>query len=409
MLVMMEVALTVMLLSGAALLGQSLASVLRTDPGFDTNGVVTFTMSLPAAKYGDARAHDDFYRRVLERISTLEGIQAAGVTGALPLSGTPATTMEPERTTTRGDLAANVITASPGFFSAMGIPLKRGRLFASADNSTANAGSTEKGGHDKEVRRKPDATGQRVLLINETAARQFWPDGMDPIGRRITMKDWGDPYTAVVVGVVGDVHQSGPDGDVAPSVYYPFAQFPETTLSESVVVRASGNVERTIAAVREQIAAVDRDQAVAAVRTMDDVLSASVAPRRFNLAVVAFFAAAALILAAIGVYGIVAFAVGQRAREIAVRMAVGARASDISKLVLAHGAAPVAAGLVAGLAGALAASGLLQGLLFGVQAADPLTLCCVSALVGVAAAAACVAPVRRAMRIDPAVALRGES
>jgi putative ABC transport system permease protein len=245
-----------------------------------------------------------------------------------------------------------------------------------------------------------------VALVNEAAARQFWPAGTSPLGRALTMEDWGAPYRAEVIGIIGDVHQAGLEADVRPAVYYPMAQFPEPMLRQSIVVRTSGDPMAVAGSAREQIRLIDRDQPIAAVRPLSDVLGAAVAQRRFNLILIASFAAAALLLAAAGVYGIVAFAVGQRTQEIGVRVALGAGRSDVVRLVLAQGTVPVVAGVAAGIAGALAASRILDTLVFGVRATDAMTLASVALAVAAIALAASIAPARRALRVDPAVALR---
>ncbi len=383
-LVIAEIALTATLLCGAGLLGRSLWSVLQVEPGFNPSNVLTFRLSLPAAKYSNAGAHHAFYQSVLERINALPRIVAAGVTGALPLTGTPATTMEPQRSTAAEQLSADVVTVTPGFFAALEIPLHRGRLFSPADLKGTQA----------------------VMLINETAARRFWPDGSSPVGRLITMKDWGAPYQAEVVGVVGDVHQAGSDSEVSPAVYYPLAQFPETTLTQSIVVRTTGNLTQTASMVKDQIWAVDSSQPIASVRTMDEIMSAAVAERRFNLLVLSAFAAAAVLLSAIGIYGIVAFAVSERRHEFGVRIALGAPRWDLVRVVMTHAAQPVGIGLIAGLGGALMTSRLLQTLLFGVRATDAMTFAAVGLTIATVTVLACTAPVRRALRLDPIAALR---
>jgi putative ABC transport system permease protein len=357
-LVVAEVTLTAILLCGAGLLGRSLWSVLQVEPGFNPSNVLTFRVSLPPAKYPDAGAHHAFYQSVLDRIIAVPGVVAAGVTGALPLTGTPVTTMEPERSTATEQLSADVVTATPEFFAALEIPLRQGRSFTPTDRKGTHA----------------------VMVINEAAARRFWPDGSSPLGRRITMKDWGTAYQAEVVGVVGDVHQAGSDSEVSPAVYYPLSQFPETTLTESIVVRAEGNLAQTVSMVKDQIWAVDSSQPIAAIRTMDEIMSVAVAERRFNLVVLSAFAVAAVLLSAIGIYGIVAFAVAERRHEFGVRIALGAPRSDLVRVVMTHAARPVAIGLAAGLGGVL-------------------TIVSVTLL-------ACAAPVRRALRLDPVAALR---
>jgi putative ABC transport system permease protein len=379
-----EVALAMMLLAAAGLLARSFSSVTAVRLGFDPSHVVSFDLTLPPARYPNAEAHGAFLHRVVERIAALPGVTAAGATGALAMSGTPSTTMEPEGTTVRDPLSADVITASPGFFAALRIPLERGRLFSNSDVS----GSA------------------RVMLVSRSAARSFWPDGTDPIGRRITMKDWGQPYEAQVVGIVGDIHQTGPDADMRPAVYYPIVQFPETLIRNSIIMRTAGNPLDVVAAAREQVWAIDRDQPVATVRTMDQILSSAVAQRRFNMIVLGAFSLAAVLLAGVGIYGVVAFAVSERTREIGVRVALGATPLDVARLTFAQGAAPVGLGLMAGLAGAIAVSRAIEGLLFGVQGRDPATLAGVTVVVLVIGIIACVVPVSRALRIDPASALR---
>jgi putative ABC transport system permease protein len=385
-LVASEVAVAVMLLGGAGLLARSFAAVTAVNVGFDPSNVISFGLTLPAARYPDAAAHAAFLERVATRIAALPGVSAVGATGALVMSGTPATTMQPEGAAPDTHLTADVITASPGFFPALRIPLLRGRLISNADARGA----------------------QPVMLISETAARRFWPDGRDPVGRYVTMQDWGAPYQAEVIGVVGDVRQARPDSDVHPAVYYPVAQFPETLLRNSVVIRTAGDPMQIVAAAREQVRAIDRDQPVALIRTLDQVLGGATAERRFNMMLLGAFSIAAVLLAAIGIYGVVAFAMARRTREIGVRMALGARRRDIVRLTLAEGATPVALGLTVGLAGAAMGSRAIEGLLFGVPARDPITLGGVTALLAFTAVVACLIPARRALRIDPAIALRHE-
>jgi len=358
--------------------------VLKVEPGFNPADVLTFRISLPPARYPDASANDAFYRSVLERTTALPGVVAAAVTGALPLTGTPATTMEPEGTSSTDQLSADVITVSPAFFSALEIPLRRGRLFSSTDVKGTQA----------------------IAIINETAMRRFWPDGASPLGRRITMKDWGAPYQAEIVGIVGDVHQAGSDADVSPAVYYPLTQFPETTLTQSIVVRTTGNPQATVSMVKDQVWAVDPNQPIASIRTMDEVMSASVAERRFNLLVLAALACAAVLLSAVGIYGIVAFAVTERRHEFGVRMALGASRSHLVRLVMSYAFRPAAIGLLAGLGGALIASRLLQSLLFGVRSTDAMTLAGVALTIASVTVLACAVPVWRAVGLDPIAALR---
>jgi putative ABC transport system permease protein len=384
-LVSVEVAFTVILLAGAVLLGRSLWAILQIDPGYNSSGVIAVRLSLPSATYPDAAAHNAFYSRVLERIVELSNVSAAGVTGALPLTGTPATTMEPEPIRVGEQLSADVITASPGFFESLNIPLRQGRVFTERDVKGT----------------------QPVVIINEAAARRFWPS-MNPLGHSVTMKDWGLPYRAEVVGIVGNIRQAGAEAESSPAVYYPLAQFPETTLSEAIVVRARGDVSPVIAEVQNQVWAIDPRQPIGWIRTMDEISAASTSERRFNMLLIASFAAAGLLLSALGIYGIVAFAVAERAHEFAVRIALGAPPSDLLRVVMAHGAGPVAIGLCVGLVCAVIASRLLETLLFGVRPTDPVTLVGVTVTIGCVTVLACAAPLRRAVRLDPIAALRIE-
>jgi len=380
-----QVGVTVLLLTGAALLARSFLLVTRMDPGFDPSGTLAFDVTLPSATYPDARAHAAFLTRLVEQVRSIPGVQHAGAAGALPLGGIPATTMVPEGGDPDADLSADVIPSSPGHIEALRIPLKAGRLFTQAD-------------HER---------GVPVMLVSEHAARAFWPTDPTPLGRRVTMRNWGEPYTAEVVGVVGDVRQAGPDADIRSAVYYPLQQFPETLIRYSIVLRAPGDPRALAAAAREAVWRADRTLPVASMRTMGDAMAAAVAARRFNLLLIGAFAIAALGLAAMGLYGILAFAVGQRTRELGVRIALGAGATDIVHVVWTHGAVPVLLGLAAGLAGAVAGSRVIRGLLFGIEGADTVTFGVVAALMLLVAGVASLGPIRRALTIDPAAVLRG--
>jgi putative ABC transport system permease protein len=224
----------------------------------------------------------------------------------------------------------------------------------------------------------------------------------------ITMRDWGAPYRAQVIGIVGNVRQGGPEATVRPAAYYPLAQFPEVTLRESIVVRTSGPGQHVLGAAREQLWKVDPNQPIAAVRSMEDAVRMATADRRFNLALVAVFAAGAFALAGIGVYGVVGFAVRQRTHEIAVRLALGARPSEVIRLTLTQAAVPVGLGIATGLAATPLVARALGGFLFGVRPGDPLTLIGVTLCICGLAAAASLMPARDALAVDPAVALRSE-
>jgi predicted permease len=381
-----EVALTLALLFAAGLLGRSMLRLSNTPLGFDPQGVVTVDLSLPAARYADAAAHARFYAQLIDRLRAIPGVAVAGATGALPLSPTAATTMIPQDGRTDQQSIADVIAVTPGALEAFRIPVVKGRSMTDRD----------------------DAAGAPVALINETAARQFWPAGVDPVGRTIEMRDWGAPYRATVVGVLGDLRQAAPDQPPAPAVFYPLAQFPQTTLTQTVVVRIAAPIDRVMPQVRAAVVRVDPDQPIAFAAPMQDRIAVSLAPRRLNLQLLAAFAAAALLLAGVGIYGLVAFAMAARTREIGVRMALGASPRQIAALSFARGATPVLAGIAAGVVAALAAADALAGLVYGIAPRDPATLIFAVALVLAATLAAIAAPTRRALRVDPAVTLRAE-
>lgn len=383
-LVAAEVGLTLVLLFGATLLGRSLLAAARVPMGFDPAGIAAVDVSLPSARYDDSAAHERFYSAVLERLLPLDGVESAAVTGALPLSPTAATTMVAQDGPDDQQPVPDIITATPGFFSTMNIPLRRGRGFTAADRTGAGP----------------------VALVNEAAARTMWPAGVDPIGRSIEMRDWGEPYKATVVGIVADVHQAGGDRDARAAVYYPLAQFPHGTLTQSIVVRPRAGWAGATAAIRDAVRAIDPNQPLGSTAPMEERMSTALAPRRFNLFLLGAFASAALLLAGVGIYGIVAFAMAARAREIGIRVALGAAPRQIVWLAVSRGLAPIMAGIVAGAAAAWSAAAAISGLVFGVTARDALSLALAAGLIACAAVAAIAGPARRALRVDPAISFR---
>lgn len=243
------------------------------------------------------------------------------------------------------------------------------------------------------------------MVINQTMARQYWPNG-SPIGQHVTMKDWGPPLTGEIVGVVGDVKTNGLDEAVGPMIYWPHFQFPE--LFNTIVVRSDGEPSRLFPAMKAAIWAVKKNQAISKIETMDQVLSESLARRRLYMILLGVFAGAALLLAGVGIYGMVSYSVNQRIRELGIRIAIGAERGDMLRLVLGHGAKVGLLGIVIGIAAAPGLTRLMASLLFGVSATDPLTFTAVALLLTVVALAASFLPARRAMRVDPIVALRHE-
>ncbi|MGB6876239.1 MAG: ABC transporter permease [Candidatus Acidiferrales bacterium] len=389
-LVVAEVALALVLFSGATLMVRSFMNVRNLDPGFRSAHVLAVETDLPFPKYKDPALRNAFYRRVLNRISHLPGVVAAGCTTWLPLTnfgGAPGMIIIEGRPKPRlGEaIIPNGRMISDEYIQAVGMKLIAGRTFDSRDA----------------------AGTQPVALINQTVAKTFWPS-QDPVGMRF--KSGGDPEPKpwiTVVGVVGDVRQAGLDQPPRPEVYLPYDQH-DFFAPSYLAIRTAGDPMSVANAVREQIWAVDKDQPVTHVMPLEQMLSDYLAPRELQSSLLGGFAGFALLLAALGIYAVLAFSVTQRTQEIGVRVALGAQQSDILRGILAQGLRLAGLGVVIGVVGALALSQVLGTLLFGVSATDPLTLAGAVAVLLAVAAAACYIPARRAMRVDPMIALRYE-
>ncbi len=387
-LVVAEVALTIVLLSGAALMLRSFEKLYRQDPGFLADHVLTLQTSLPRPKYADFTHRNQFYREVVQRVETLPGVVAAGYATYLPLAdsgGGSLVTVENRPVDPKHMLIANVRVVTPDYFRAVGMSLREGRLLERSDGADA----------------------PKSVVINQSMARTYWPDA-DPIGRRFKrgLVQSNTPWWTVV-GVIADMRQGGMDVPVRPEAYFPSEQsdfFPP----DSLAVRTTGDPLSVADEVRQQVWAVDRDQPVANVLTLSDLVDSSIAQPRMNTLLLGGFAVMGLLLAALGIYAVLSFAVTQRTQEIGVRVALGARPGDVLRMVLASGARLFVAGFAIGLAAALALSRLLSHLLFEVTPDDPFSY--VSAVVIFAAVAllACYIPARRAAKVDPMVALRYE-
>ena len=382
-LVVTEVAVALVLLIGAGLLINSFWRLLRTDRGFDERNVLTVNLML--SRYSTPEQQITFLRTVLERVAQAPGARAVGLTSALPLRGGAATDFVVEgRSYELGDEpTADIRTIDSNYFRTMGIPLRAGRTFADSDS--------------------PDSP--KVMVINETMARRFWPNE-DPIGKRVTMKDWGPPLTGEIVGIAGDVKQATLDADPIPTIYWPYTQFP--IIFNTLVIRSDGNPLNLVGAVKSQVWSVDSIQPISNVETMGQILASSVATRRFNMILISLFAATALALASVGIYGVISYTVSQRTHEIGIRMALGAKGSDVVKLVVAQGVALTISGVVVGVAASLGLTRLMSTLLFGVGPTDVATFASVALLLTVVALTACVIPARRATKVDPMFALRCE-
>jgi putative ABC transport system permease protein len=386
MLVITEVALSLILLAGAGLLSATLLRLQKVDPGFDSTNVLTAETSLPDSKYKTDAQQTAFYDLVLEKVRAIPGvIDVAGVS-ILPLSGNTmmislALEGEPRGKgipTLHGEML-DVVT--PNFFSVMKIPLKAGRLFAAQEDSTP-----------------------LVVLVNEALARKYWP-GQSAVGKRISV-GYNSDSLREVVGVVGDVHRAALNEEPAPAIYLPHHQaaYPALTL----LVRTRDNATNVPAALVRQLAALDPDQTLGNIRPMRTVLASSLARQRFSASLLGIFAMIALALSAVGIFGVMTAMVTQRTRELAVRLALGAHPRKVLQLVLSHGATLAGIGIAIGLFGAFALSRVVAGMLYNVAATDPLTLLSVSLLLAAVALLACYIPARRATRLDPIITLREE-
>jgi len=370
---------------GAGLLIRSFERVVGQDKGFDSGRLLTAELSLTQSKYEKPEQQSLFIQQALERVRAIPGVEASGAISDIPLGGGG----------TNGDIGIDGRTfrpderavaekriASAGYFETARIPLIAGRYFT-----------------ERDVPGTP-----QVAIINETLARTFFP-GEDAIGKRIDFR-WDTTGLQEIVGVVADVKHYALDTPVLPEVYVPFAQRPSR--GTSLVIRYHTDPASLVGVVRQQIFELDKGQAVANVRTMEQIVSESVASRRLSMSLLAAFAVVALLLASMGLYGTLSYSVAQRTQEIGIRSAMGAQPGDIFKLVVGHGMKLTLAGIGFGLAGSLALTRVLSTFLFGVSATDPVTYAGVAALLVCIALLACYVPARRASKVDPIVALRYE-
>jgi predicted permease len=387
-------ALGVVLLAGAGLLIRTAMSMRSVAPGFDTAHVLTFRTALSGNRYARTAGVAQFSRQVVERLESVPGVQAAAAAVSLPTMIGPDMPFEIEgvKGASGGDEFWRCV--SPHFFQAMRIPLLRGRVFTDTDAGGAPP----------------------VVIINEALARKYWPK-KDPVGQRITIAkgiapEMADP-TREIAGVVGSVHEMGLDKDQPPVMYVPQAQVSDgltalinQALPIAWVLNTAGDPLAAAAVVRREVAAVDPQQAVFEFRSMGQILGQSMATRSFLLVLLTVFAAVALLLAAIGIYGVMSYAVEQRTNEIGIRMALGAGRAQVLYMVLRQGTLLVAAGVLVGLAGAFAATRVLSAMLFGVKATDPATFAGVAVVLAAVAVVAILVPAHRATRVNPVEALR---
>jgi len=381
-LVVGEIALTLLLLVGAGLLLRSFQRLLNVDPGFRDENLLTFRVS-PSSKYRRAPERLNYYQQVTEQLRSLPGVETVGATTSLPYTSTDlrsSISVEGRSQAPTDMVSFNSVT--PDYFTTMNIPLRQGRLFADYDTMTTRP----------------------VAIVNEMTASRFWPDE-NPLGKKLKTRFSGQDFLEVV-GVVGDTRQTGLEAEVKPEVFVASTQRPWFFMT--FVARVVGDPSAIAAAARNRVWDVDRDIPVYELTTLEQRRSDSLAQRRFNMFLLASFAILALLLATVGIYGVMSYAVTRRTREIGVRMALGATAGNVLRLFIGQGMTLVAIGIALGLAGAWALTRVMANLLFGVKATDPLTFSGVALLLSITALLACYLPARRATKVDPLLALRNE-
>jgi predicted permease len=388
-LVLAEVALAVVLLVGAGLLIRSFEKLNGVNPGFDPNGVLTYQMVFPRAKYQEAAALLPLYDQLLDRTRSVPGVRAAAVSATLPMQGSGYVTFAVEGRTSQASVGAppedvQPFNVSSDYFKVMGIPLLKGRLFEASD-----------------------ATGALdVAIINTEMVRKYMPPGREPIGTRITFGNPADTAAEwwTVVGIVDVVAQEGLDAKPYAQIYIPIAQSPRRSVF--VALRTEGDPMAVIPGVRQALRSVDADLPMNDVKTMRGRVAESIAAPRVSVAILTLFAVLALLLAAIGIYGVLSYAVAQRTREIGIRMALGASATNVRRLIVRQGMTPALLGLVVGLGGAVLVTRLMAKLLFGVAPTDPATFVSVALFLSAVAFLASYLPARRATLVAPTEALR---
>lgn len=387
-LVVAEIALALAVLVGAGLLVKSFMRVQEVNPGFNPQGLLTMSVSLPDFKYGEAPQRANFYKQLIHDVSALPGVQSAGAVSVLPLSGqgSSGSFRIEGRDVPRGQSPPHGArwAATPDYFKTMGIPIIRGRYFEERDT----------------------ADGKQVVIIDQALAAKYWPNE-DPLGKRMVFEGTRDnPNWREIVGIVGHVKHTDLEGESRAQYYIPHQQRAQPGMT--VVVRTTGDPNALASAARNAVRNLDKELPVFRVRTMDQFVADAMAQRRFALLLIGIFAGLALLLAAIGLYGVMAYSVTQRTHELGLRMALGAQAGDVLKLVVKQGMLLAGIGLGIGIVGAFFLSRLMKTLLFNVSATDPVIFTAIAATLAAVALVACFFPARRATKVDPMVALRYE-
>src|SRR2546430_771970 len=386
-LVVVEIVLALALLASAGLLVESFLRLQKVPAGFDATNIMTARVNLPESNYGKPEQAADFYKKLLDRVSTLPGVQSAGAAWWIPLSGSEISfslNFEEHPVAHGQEPVAQVNIVTPDYFQALRVPIRRGRAFTDRD----------------------DRTAPLVATISEGFAKQCFP-GEDPIGKRIIPGgsiDPGKPPVREIVGVVADMHLISLRQAPKPQIYLPHQQFAIQTMS--IFVRTQMDPQSLIGTLRRTVGEIDKDVPIYRARTLADYMSSSVAQPRLNAMLVGLFALIALLLAAAGIFGVMSYSVTQRTQEIGIRLVLGAQRYDVLRLIVGQGMRFVAAGLVLGLIGVFACTRLLQSLLFGIGATDLRTMLVVSIILSAVAFLACLLPARRATLVDPVPALR---
>jgi putative ABC transport system permease protein len=385
-LVVVEVSLSVVLLIGAGLLIRSFVLLQRVDTGFNPSHLLVANISLPTSRYADVNQRSSFYTRLCQELIAVPGVVSAGVSQSIPLSGNDARSpiaIDGRPVPPIGERPIILLgIVGPDYFKTMGIPLLQGRFFDDRDNATAPV----------------------TVIINQSFARRFFPDE-NPIGKRV-LTGGAQPVAREVVGVVGDIRQLGLDTAPNESFYLCSNQRPQ--LAMAVVVRTEGPPTSVSSALRARVLAIDHDQPIASVQTMEELVTSSVSSQRFISMLLGTFAAVALLLAAIGIYSVMAYTVSQRTGEIGLRMALGAGSQDVLRLVVGQGMTMALIGVAIGLIGAFGLTRVMSSLLFNISATDPITFVAVPLILTGVATGACLVPARRAIKVDPMIALRYE-
>jgi putative ABC transport system permease protein len=383
LLLVAQVASSLILLAGAGLMVRTMMRISGVDPGFQARNLLTLEYRLPQVNYREGVRQWNFHQRVVERVSQLPGVRSAAISQGIPFSGNignePIILLDRPRAEPGQEPVVELNVTDSHYFATLGIPLIEGRTFSEGDR----------------------AGTPRVAVINRSMAEQYWP-GRNPIGKQMELLD--DKKPATIVGVVGDIRQRNLENAAPGQLYFAYAQNPDTFAT--LTVRTERDPMSMANAVRQAVWSVDSDQPMWKVRSQEFLLARSIGDRRYLTLLLTVYSGLALLLAAVGIYGVLSYSVSRRIQEIGVRMALGAQKGHVLRLVLFHGMTRVLAGIVFGWLGALGITQLMSKLLYGVKPGDPVTFLTGAGILAAVALLACYLPARRAMRVDPMVALR---